>query len=192
VELHAQAAAGTLRAVVGPEAPLRAALLRRGAAGRGCSPGEAARPWLRLRPLERGCGGAEALAGVEGGGGAALRAGQSAAPGRCSAAAQGGAGRGTGVPTVANGGSSPQPTQALPRDPPTPAAGVQDCHLLQRRLISAQCCERGGHGAHAGSWSCNRGKGTTSRRGLKPVYIIHILETHKISESVAWMKDTGC
>jgi hypothetical protein len=43
VELHAQAAARTLRAVVAPEAPLRAALLRRGAAGRGGSPGEAAR-----------------------------------------------------------------------------------------------------------------------------------------------------
>jgi hypothetical protein len=63
VELHAQAAARTLRAVVAPEAPLRAALLRRGAAGRGGSPGEAARPWRRLRPRERGGGGAEARAG---------------------------------------------------------------------------------------------------------------------------------
>ena len=42
-ELHAQAAARTLRAVVAPEAPLRVALLQRGAAGRGGSPGEAAR-----------------------------------------------------------------------------------------------------------------------------------------------------
>jgi hypothetical protein len=63
VELHAQAAARTLRAVVAPEAPLRAALLLRGAAGRGGSPGEAARPWRRLRLLERGGGGAEARAG---------------------------------------------------------------------------------------------------------------------------------
>ena len=63
VELHAQAAARTLQAVVAPEAPLRAALLRRGAAGRGCSPGEAARHWRRLRPRERGGGGAEARAG---------------------------------------------------------------------------------------------------------------------------------
>ncbi len=62
MELHAQAAAGTLRAVVVPEAPLGAALLRRGAAGRGGSPGEAARPWRRLRPRERGGGGAEARA----------------------------------------------------------------------------------------------------------------------------------
>ncbi len=58
VELHAQAAARTLRAVVAPEAPLRAALLRRGAAGRCGSQGEAARPWRRLRPRERGGGGA--------------------------------------------------------------------------------------------------------------------------------------
>jgi hypothetical protein len=41
----------------------RAELLRRGAAGRGGSPGEAARLWLRLRPRERGGGGAEARAG---------------------------------------------------------------------------------------------------------------------------------
>jgi hypothetical protein len=63
VELHAQAAARTLRAVVAPEAPLRAALLRRGAAGRCGSPGEAARPWRRLRPRERGGGGAVARGG---------------------------------------------------------------------------------------------------------------------------------
>ncbi len=62
MELHAQAAAGTLRAVVAPEAPLRAALLRRGAAGRCGSPGEAARPWWRLRPREGGGSGAEARA----------------------------------------------------------------------------------------------------------------------------------
>ncbi len=49
----------------------------------------------------------------------------------------------------------------------------------------------GGHCVRAGSWSCSRGEGTTSRRGLKPVYIIYILKTHTISESVAWMKDTG-
>jgi hypothetical protein len=61
--MHAQAAARTLRAVVAPEAPLRAALLRRGAAGRCGSPGEAAWPWRRLRPRERGGGGAEARAG---------------------------------------------------------------------------------------------------------------------------------
>jgi hypothetical protein len=63
MELHAQAAARTLRVVVAPEAPLRAALLRRGGAGHGGSPGEAARPWRRLSPLEGGCGGAEARAG---------------------------------------------------------------------------------------------------------------------------------
>ncbi len=63
MELHAQAAARTLRAAVAPEAPLRAALLRRGAAGRGRSPGEAALPWRRLHPRERGGGGAEARAG---------------------------------------------------------------------------------------------------------------------------------
>jgi hypothetical protein len=32
--------------------------------------------------------------------------------------------------------------------------------------------------------------GAASRRGLKPVYVIYILETHEIS--VAWMKDTVC
>ncbi len=160
MELHAQAAARTLRAVVASEAPLRAALLRRGAAGRGGSPAEAARPWRRLRP-----GSAAAVARRralgEGGGGAALRADPGAAPGRCTRALQcsgpGVAGMGIGVPTAANGGATPQPTTlplpshrlpspprlpTLPRDPPPPAAGVQDGFRLPRRLISAQCCGR--------------------------------------------------
>jgi hypothetical protein len=157
VELHAQAAARTLWAVVAPEAPLRAALLRRGAAGRGGSPGEAARPWRRLRPRERGGGGAEARAGGR------AAAAQLSAPARAlhsGAAVQlpRGAGRGIGVPTAANGGASPQPTAlplpshhrlpspprlpTLPRDPPPPAAGVQDGLRLPLRLISAQCCGR--------------------------------------------------
>jgi hypothetical protein len=157
VELHAQAAARTLRAVVAPEAPMRAALLRRGAAGRCGSQGEAARPWRRLRPRERGGGGAEARAG-----GRAAAAQLSRRPGRCTRALQCsgpvGAGRGIGVPTAANSGASPQPTSlplpshhrlpspphlsTLPWDQPPPAAGVQDCLLLPQRLISAQCCGR--------------------------------------------------
>jgi hypothetical protein len=68
----------------------------------------------------------------------------------------GGAGRGIGVQTAANGGASPQPTAlplppshhrqpypthlpTLPRDQPPSSAGFQDALLLQRRRISAQC-----------------------------------------------------
>jgi hypothetical protein len=81
-------------------------------------------------------------------------------PGRCRALQRhgsGGAGRGIGVPTAANGGASPQhtapplPSHHRPPSPPRlptllwdppPAAGVQDGLRLQRWLISAQCCGR--------------------------------------------------
>jgi hypothetical protein len=212
VELHAQAAAGTLRAVVASEAPLRAVLLRRGAAGRCGSPGEAARPWRRLRPREccGGHGGTEARAGGR------AAAAQLSAPARAlypGAAVQRprGGGKGNWCADCGQRRRFPQPTAlplpshhrlpspprlpTLPRDPLPPAAGVQDGLRLQRQLLSAQCC--GWWRTQCARWplelqSGRSREGTTSRRGLKPVYIIHILETHKISESVACMKDTGC
>ncbi len=148
MELHAQAAERTLRAVVAPEAPLRAALLRRGAAGRCGSPGEAARPWRRLHPLERGCGGAEARAAPAW----ALHPGAAVQRPR----------RGGKGDWCADGGQrrrfppthcpppllkhhwlpSPPRLPTLPLDPPQPFVGVQDGLWLPLRLISAQCCGR--------------------------------------------------
>jgi hypothetical protein len=75
----------------------------------GAASGEAARPWRRLRPLERSGGGAEAL------GWRGVSAAQFPAPARTlhpGAAA----GRGIGVPTAADGGDSPELT-ALPLPP---------------------------------------------------------------------------
>jgi hypothetical protein len=118
---------------------------------RGCGgsrrAGEAARPWRRLRPRERGGGGAEAHAG-----------------GRAAAAQLS-----------------------------APARVLQLCAAVQRPRGGGKwdwCADGGQRRRFLGS--CSRVEGTTGRRGLKPVYIIYILETHKISESVAWMKDTGC
>jgi hypothetical protein len=107
-----------------------------------------------------GCvpGSAAAVAQRRGGGGGRPRHSSPRWP--CSARVHhspGGAGRGIGVPTAADGGASPQPTAlplpshrppspprlpTLPRDPPPPATGVQDALRLPRRRICALCCGR--------------------------------------------------
>ncbi len=78
---------------------------------------------------------------------------------------------------------------------PTPGPAAARCGSAGRPPAPAPADMRTvlwtvGRGARAGRWGCSRGEGTTSRRGFKPVYIIYILETHKIL--VPLMKDTGC